>query len=311
MKKIILLIFIMTNLLMTGFSLQQSEPVSIKRLQVNIWPEYDRPEVLIIYRIQLSDTTQLPVQFSIRIPREAGSPYKVAMKDQDGLLYNLEYNMVPEGVSNLIVFTTSSPELQVEFYDPRLNFDEDARNYQYTWVGNYPIENFDISVQQPRYSFNMTFTPNLGMGALDPNDRLVYFTSEFGPIDTGISFDLTISYVKENSELSANNLPVVAATPNAPAGGIKASVLGVVKPVVENTSLLVAGGLIIAAIILLLVVNFVTNKVGFRKGNVENNAATDDAFLYSGPEIIYCAQCGKPARVGDKVCCACGAELHN
>jgi hypothetical protein len=310
MKKIILLIFIITNLLMTGFSLQQSEAVFIKRLQVNIWPEYDRPEVLIIYRIQLSDATQLPIQFSLRIPREAGSPYKVAMKDQDGLLYNLEYNLVPEGVSNLIVFTTTSPELQVEFYDPRLNFDEDARNYQFTWVGNYPIENLDISIQQPRYAFNMTITPNLGIGILDPNDRLVYYTSQIGAVDTGIAFNLNFSYVKENSELSATNLPVVAATPNSPAGGIKASISRVIKPVIENSSLMLAGGLILMAIVLLLVVNFITNKAGFRKVKVENLANNEDAFLYSGPEIIYCSQCGKPARVGDKVCCACGAELH-
>ena len=79
--------------------------VEFDLLQVDIWPEYDRPEVLVIYRMSLADTVSLPAQISLHIPAAAGQPYNVANQDVDGMLYNLEYSLTPEGDWVRVTFT--------------------------------------------------------------------------------------------------------------------------------------------------------------------------------------------------------------
>jgi len=41
--------------------------VVFDQVMIEIWPEYDRPDVLVIYRIQLADNVSLPVQVSLLI----------------------------------------------------------------------------------------------------------------------------------------------------------------------------------------------------------------------------------------------------
>ena len=60
-------------------ALAQSE-VKLSSMEVDLWPEYDRPNVLVIYRITLPPTTTLPVDLSFRIPAAAGEPSAVAVR---------------------------------------------------------------------------------------------------------------------------------------------------------------------------------------------------------------------------------------
>ena len=76
---------------------QISNEVVFDKVQVNIWPEYDRAGVLVIYRMTLAAATSLPAQVTVRIPISAEKPYNLAMRDVDGLLYNLDYTLADDG----------------------------------------------------------------------------------------------------------------------------------------------------------------------------------------------------------------------
>ena len=73
-------------------SAQQSASPVFENVQVDVWPEYDQPAVLVIYHITISTQVTLPANLSIRIPAAAGKPFAVAMQDSNGL-YNLNYDL--------------------------------------------------------------------------------------------------------------------------------------------------------------------------------------------------------------------------
>lgn len=48
--------------------------VTFESVQIDLWPEYDRPDMLVVYRFVLAADAQLPTELSLRIPAAAGTP---------------------------------------------------------------------------------------------------------------------------------------------------------------------------------------------------------------------------------------------
>ena len=308
MKHTFLVLIVILNILLSGFMLQQQDRIEITRMQVNIWPEYDQPAVLVIYRIQVSTATRLPAQFSIRIPREAGNPYKVAMKDLDGLLYDLEYTLTRDGFWNSIVFTSPSAELQIEYYDPRLLDVGEGRKFTFEWIADYPVENLQVSVQQPRTSYSMTILPEMGPGRLNPDDHLVYFSSDVGRMETDSVYNLDLEYIKLNYDLSAESIPVKMTYPVETKKSMPQLSVRILTPIFENKSLMTAGGLILGGILLFVLVALISGGKGisfFNRKRDKTQLLTEE----EGAVETYCSHCGKKAQSGDRYCRVCGSSL--
>ena len=64
-----LLLSLFLTSLLTGTALAQS-PVPLEILNIALWPEYDQPEVLIIYRGQIAEDVPLPAQVSFDLPAD-------------------------------------------------------------------------------------------------------------------------------------------------------------------------------------------------------------------------------------------------
>ena len=310
MRRTLLILVLLVLVVTPGFTLQEQNPVHITRMEIDIWPEYDRTQVLVIYRVQLSRETPLPVRFSIRIPREAGNPFKVAMRDLDGVLYNVEYSIEPEGTWNQIVLTTSSEELYIEYYDPRLVKTENDREFALSWFSDYPIDKLVVKVQQPRNSENLWISPSMGLGELNPNDNLVYLSGDFGALSTGISFSIALAYTRTSSELSASNLPVTAATPVQLNTGMGNKVAKVMNQVLGNKGLTTAGTLILGGMILMLLVSFFAGQWTNQFSQWINGlTGKNKPEAVPGNTMKYCPHCGKKTYPGDRYCRGCGDTI--
>ncbi len=310
MRRILLILVLLVLVITPGFVLQEQNPVHITRMEIDIWPEYDRTQVLVIYRVQLSRETPLPVSFSIRIPKEAGNPFKVAFRDLDGILFNVEYSIEPDGIWNQIVLSTSSEELYIEYYDPRLVKTGNDREYALSWFSDYPIDKLVVKVQQPRNSENLWVSPSMGLGELNPNDNLVYLSGDFGALSTGTSFSTALAYTRTSSELSASNLPVTAATPIQMNTGMGNKVAKVMNQVLENKGLAIAGALILGGMILMLLVSFFAGRWTNQFAHWMNGmTGKDKPEEESGINVKYCPQCGKKTYPGDRYCRGCGNTI--
>lgn len=278
-------------------------PVEIERLQIDIWPEYDRPEVLVIYRIALSSKTSLPAQLSLRIPSQAERPYNLAMQDVDGQLYNLDYTLSAQGEWLVVSFITPAPDLQLEYYDPRLDRSQPRRSYEYRWAGDYDVRSLVVQVQQPVSAAEMLIAPNLGSGRPGQDD-LIYYTAMIGEVKAGITFGIRLEYEKTDERLSSNLQPVQPSQPLGLQTIGRTNFLSVLPWALAVVGLLlIAGGL------------FWYWQSGREPPLPERQPQTPPPRKESSAEgdqgaAMYCHQCGKRATPGDIFCRTCGTKLR-
>jgi hypothetical protein len=274
---------------------------SFAAVEVDLWPEFDRPIVLVIYRITLSPQTSLPVEIGLRIPGASGTPNAVAARQPDGSLVNIPYKQEPGGEWSRLVFQATTPELQVEYYDSKLG--TNARHYQYNWPGDYTVQAMTISAQQPLGATDMRISPSLGTGT-PAADGLTYYTAQVGSLTQGQAFTITMDYQKANDDLSSQSLPV------EPSGPLNDSALG--RATMMSALPWLLGGL---GLILLVGGGIWYWQSGRNKGEprrqwVRHKPAAQAENEEAEGNHIYCHQCGKRASPGDRFCRACGTTLR-
>jgi hypothetical protein len=301
-RKLPLLILVFLALaVLAGQAHGQSTP-TFSTLEVDLWPEYDAPGVLVIYRATLPMSVSLPADLTLRIPAGAGEPHAVAVREADGTLRTVNHTRQIASEWSLINFTATSPQIQLEYYDPDLVKQGTEKQFTFRWPGDYPADFVTIQVQQPVGAREMTMAPAAD-GSETGQDGLVYYTKRVGALAEGQTFSLELDYEKESDALSAESLQVKPSAPvtDAPttARTLRSAlpwILGIL-----GVGLLVGGGLWYW-------------QSGKGKEQPEprrrhRSATAAEPAAESGSDI-YCHQCGKRAGAGDRFCRACGTRLR-
>jgi len=270
----------------------------LSSVSVEIWPEYDQPAVLVIYRITLSPDTTLPAALNLRIP--AGDEVSaVAASDPAKGLLNTPYESSVQGLWNTLKIITNNPQVQVEYYDA-LDKTGSSRHILYEWAGDYAVDGFTVTLQQPVGAKNLVTDPALTQSNV-AQDGFVYFESMTQPLTAGQSYTLTIDYQKATDALSTTGLPVLPAQPLTVATSGRVTINSVLPWVLAGIG---------AA---LLVVGIVGGVYMWKNGNIRSQASRKNRSQ-PHPEnvatVVYCPQCGKRAQPGDVFCRTCGTRLH-
>lgn len=272
----------------------------LDRLEVDLWPEYDRPGVLVIYRLHLPAGTALPEPLQVRIPAAAGEPSAVAAQQPDGSLLNLPYDREVSGSWSVVSFSAPTTVSQLEYYDPSLQIQGAEHRYAYLWPGDYEVKDLTIQVQQPAGATAMQITPPLGVGVLG-SDGLLYFSRSLGPSPAGQEVALALVYEKSGSALSFERLQ-----PMQPIAG---------PPSAWERMLnwpdwpWVMGGTGVALV--------VVGSVFFLRGRRQVRTDPGGRPLQSSEEgastshpARFCHNCGHPAGEADLYCRMCGTRLR-
>jgi hypothetical protein len=275
-------------------------PVSFSKLEVDLWPEYDKPEVLVIYHIFLEAGTALPANLMLSIPAGAGDPAAVAVRNADGQLYNVAYNRIVNGQVAQIAFSSPVSEIQFEYYDPGLVKNGTQRSYTYHWTGEYAVRAFAAQVQQPALASNLQITPAMGKGT--PGEGgLVYYSSELGSLQVQQQASISLSYEKTEDSLSVQSGKV------GPVSAVDASTPG--RATFGMTWIYVLGGVAI-----LLIAGggywYWRSMQGRPEPIRKRHAAYREKLTQPSSDMIYCHQCGKKASMGDVFCRSCGMKLR-
>jgi hypothetical protein len=290
--------------LLSPLRAQAQNPVIFSSMSIDIWPEYDQPSVLVIYKIALDSTTPLPAKISIRIPNAAGDPSAVAEQQADGSLYNLTYTRQVNGDWATISFTTASSKIQLEYYDPGLTKDGNSRHFEYTWPGDYAISQLTLQVQQPVGATDMVISPSLGAGTAG-TDNLIYYNQDVGAVSAGQTIHLTIDYQKTNNQLSAEG----SLAPSAPVPQSSATDLNISAWLPWILGILGAG-LIIGGIVWFWRTGRQRPARQPRRRRSKADSIEPDTDPSLEEEAIYCSQCGKRASPGDQFCRSCGTPIR-
>jgi hypothetical protein len=311
MYKRLVPLILLVSFFMAAFSQAPDTDLNISRMEINLWPEYDQASVLVIFRVSFSSIANFPARVSLRIPKSAGDPYSVAMKDLDGLLYDLEYTVIPDGNWNRIEFVTSSQDLQIEFYEPYVQQSDIIRGYDFNWISDYPVDEFIVSIQKPKFAAIMNVEPYAGKGEVNPDDELTYYTVQYGKIGKGALIYLHLSYIKTNDGLSASTVPVNPANPLPGQKTLWETLTSILPTIWQNKSLLITGGLLLGALVLFNLLVAIVPGTNPKRGkpNKANPVKAKQQPVVKEEKEVFCYQCGKRARPGDAYCRTCGSRL--
>lgn len=300
LKRITLFLFISILWLVPAVKAQESP--SLDTLTIDLWPEYDDPGVLVIYKAVLSPQITLPAEVTFRIPVEAGKPSAVAVGLDPSSVADVVYDIQVMGDWIDVSFIATTPSIQFEYYDPRLVKEGAQRTFMYEWPGDLAVNSLIAQIQHPIGASNVSVTPAVGR-IIQGSDGFTYNLIEVGALQAGIPFELNLSYQKDSDALSIQSLQI------QPSATLTPRSVGMLNLGQWWIWLLVFLGLVLIG------------GGGYwywRSGQQESpakarrrrRAPRQETAGTLPQEAIYCHQCGKRAGAGDRFCRSCGSRLR-
>jgi hypothetical protein len=299
-------------LLVPGGMVKAETPITFNTMEIDLWPEYDQPTVLVIYHIFIAPGTALPVTMTLHIPASVGDPAHIATRESDGILYNAPFKRTVSGDWSAVTITATALEVQFEYYDPGLIKNGADCSFSYEWQGEYDVNSLSIQVQQPVSATNMQITPSLGLGAVG-SSGITFYNSTVGTVKAGTKFSVAMKYQKSNDNLTASNLQVQPSTPISSQTTGRAAGLNVILAWTLGglgALLLVGGG----------IWYWRSSRPGSsgqarKRHTIQPKKSAVKAAVATPVESpagdgIYCHQCGNRARDGDVFCRSCGTRLR-
>jgi hypothetical protein len=294
MRKLIM-VLTLAILTLAPIPVMAQNQVNLSLVNVDIWPEYDQPSVLIIYRITLASGTILPANLALRIPSD-GQINAVAVVDSANGLINSPYNSTTQGKWTIVNITANTLQVQIEYYVP-LSKTGAARHIVYEWPGDYAVDRLDVNFLRPFGADNVSLSLE-PVSTSTGQDGLTNYLIQTTKLELNQQFSLTIDYTRQTDDLIISSQPVQAAsTPGEDTPG-RISMTGIIPWALAGIGvLLIAVG----------VIWFVSWQ---RKGHDSSKGKKQVTQRgQTGGEAIYCPQCGKRAQPEDIFCRTCGTRL--
>ncbi len=197
--------FLLLLLLASSPAAAQGQPLKLKSLLVELWPEFDRAETLVIVRVELDPTVSLPAPVTFRLPEYLDRVFVVAVEQNGGLVEvpAAQYELKKEASQRLLSFTTTAPRFQFEYYDPRLLTKQGVqRQLKFNLPAPYAADKVTLEVQEPVQTENLSMQP-APTSSFTGNDGLKYHVYEAGAVAAGGALTLTASYQRQTDALSA------------------------------------------------------------------------------------------------------------
>lgn len=304
LKRLIALLAVLALMIPVAADAQTAP--TLPSAEVDLWPEYDRPDMLVIYHFTLPSSVSLPYEMTVRIP-STGNLNAVAARQPDNTLFDIPTTPQADGNWSLIKFPASTPEVQVEYYDSGLQKNGADRHFVFNWPGDYAVDSLVIQVQQPVDATGMQISPSLGESHTG-SDGLTYYTADEGAMKVGQSFTVTVDYKKPDDKLSGPTVQVQSSAPLSATPSSRFSWTSLLPWALGVLGLLlIAGG---------GVWYWWTGReksaISSRRTRRKPAAAEADAAKAdSGGSFVYCHNCGKRANAGDRFCRTCGTALRS
>jgi hypothetical protein len=284
-------------LVMIQLPVAAQSPIVLSSLQVQLWPEYDQPSMLVIYDLQVAPGTQLPASVPIRFPNEANL-MAVAMQGADGSLLNADYleSGADDAYQSILIQVQSPATYRVEYYQP-LTRAGGSRDFTFEWPGDLQVDSLAMSVRIPADATGATTDPALQPAKTDQTAS--YLEGSFNSLPPGQAFTLNIHYVRSTEALTA---PEQGLQPSQP---LDASTPG--RVMISNYLPYFLGAL---GVVLIGSGAFYFWQASRGRSPRPTRHRGSTRLPLGRSDDVYCHACGTRAQAGDRFCRVCGARLR-
>jgi len=298
MRRWLILLF-MLGITVLPFSVHAQSEIAFSTMQVVLQPEYDQPSMLLIYDFQLADGVSLPMDVTFRIPKD-GNLVAVALLS-NGQYLNADFNG-PTATNDwqiIKVKVQTATTYHIEYYEPISKIGKE-RLFNYVWMSDYPIDDFNLSVWPPEDSRQFNTAPSLI--SVTNSDGTTSWKKDFGALSASQQIAVKIDYNRDSDALTKPS-PLSGVQPSQPIGS---NTPGSLMSTVSNDIPYIIGGL---GLILIGggIVYFWQSGRGRKKSRRKRSTRSET----EGDSEIYCHQCGTRAHKGDRFCRVCGTKLRS
>jgi len=288
---------ILVGLIFAPSSSLAQTPIVLASLQVQLWPEYDQPSMLVICDFQLEAGTALPVGVSIKFPKDANLVAVASHGEGDSLL-NADYleSAGDETWQSVVVQIQNPTTYRIEYYQPLMR-SGNRRQFSYEWVGDYSVQDFSISVRMPEDATAVSAEPELQPAQMAGATPML--ENDLGRLEAGEDFTLHLKYTRSSEALTA---PPQDLQPSQPLDG---STPG--RVMLSNYLPYILGALGLVLIAGGYLYFWQSSRGGPARERRHRSRA--ESSLQRGGDI-GCHQCGARAQPGDRFCRVCGTRLR-
>lgn len=135
------------------------DPNRLSQLRVEVWPEYDRPTVLVMYDGTLADATGLPRQVSVLVPTSATGIIPTFENADGTLAAEQPFTSVKQADGfTLISYSVKTANYHIEYYDDLVRGGPD-KTMDFVFKSPAPADQVTLEIQQPSAATNFVVTP--------------------------------------------------------------------------------------------------------------------------------------------------------
>jgi hypothetical protein len=181
----------------------QAPVTAIDTLDVEIWPDYDRPSVLVLLTGALPAGTTFPASVTLDLPEGARVNAVARIDSENGTMTDDIFSSAE--ISDMLNFTTPDPRFRVEYYVP-YTADDMQRSFDYTWPAQIPVKSFHLRVQRPAPASALRTEPAAD-DERKSSDGFEYHIFSARAVPAGQPFSLHVVYTMDSARLSAESIP--------------------------------------------------------------------------------------------------------
>ena len=302
-----IVLLLIVSLILIPAATAQGVVNELAALDVELWPDFDRPAVLVLLTGTLADDAPSPATVVLPMPDDASINAVAHVNVQSGELENIAD--VDSSTPGQISFTTPSPTFRIEYYMPYA-LEGDQREFTFDWQSDIAIEQLAATVQQPAEASGFELSPASDQAAAG-RDGLIYHPLDVRALPAGQSFSLTASYELAGDQLSADLLSAQQPAVEGPLPLVSDPVQGDSSEFNWPLVAIVAGGLImVAAVAWFLYANSQSSRKRTprpRPSRRTNPSKSRASTPSSGAQ--FCHNCGQAVDGEDRFCRECGTAL--
>jgi hypothetical protein len=272
-----------------------STDLHIARLRLSIWPEYDDPRVLVMFRGEMAPSSAFPTRIILPIPKGAEIIGAGMISEHNELLIH-PHQILPGEAHDRLELNLPVPHFFVEFYyNP---FDQGAaKRFTYTTPSTYPIAWLEVDIQQPLLATHFTTDPP---PMRQEQDRQGFTSHLFVYRDVGVgeAKSFTVSYVRTAVEPSVSKRqPASEVAARPPTAGAS---MGMVLGILAGAAVAFGGSVWV--------------WTGYQRRRKARPSYPTE--IYTGEREAsgvpnFCTNCGTKLQPGYRFCPSCGSAVRS
>jgi mono/diheme cytochrome c family protein len=280
-----------------------STDLHIARLRLSIWPEYDDPRVLVMFRGEMAPPGAFPTRIVLPIPKDVEIIGAGMISERNELLIH-PHQILQGETHDRLELNLPVPRFFVEFYyNP---YDKGAtKRFTYITPSTYPIAWLEVDIQQPLLATHFTTDP-LPMRQEQDGQGFTSHLFVYRDVGVGAAKNFTVSYVRTAAAPSvAKRQPASAVAALPPTAGPPP--MGMVLGILAGAAVAFGGSV--------WVWTGYQRRRKARPSQQEPASAPALEISAGEPQVIgvanFCANCGTKLQPGYRFCPSCGSALRS